>query len=212
MSLHAATLPELVSFWANPEALESLFGSGWDHRTTSHWSGTALSLAAHHGRPLIAEAILKRDPKAEDAIGTDLLRPVQLAAVQTVVNYKTVEALLRNGADVNAAGEYPNALLMAVERDRLDLCLLLTDYGIDVNHIARNSKAPLVRAALSAKDQAVDIVRLLIEKGADLNAAYKHPTPRFFGFCLTTARTRREGILLKGVRSWCQLEKTKRKL
>ena len=100
-----------------------------------------------------------------------------------------VELLLESGSDINAKDEYDETPLMyAVEYADIDVIRLLIENGADINAIDEHSRTPLMyalwedveeyndedddeyRTPYIAKDRRLDIVLLLLEKGAEINA------------------------------------------
>ncbi len=90
---------------------------------------------------------------------------------------EVVKLLMKNGADVNAAYERGNALHWAALTDRRDVADFLLRRGINVNvtgnrlHSFRTDAGytPLMYAAMTERDDP-DLVKVLIEHGADVNA------------------------------------------
>lgn len=104
---------------------------------------------------------------------------------------ESAEALLRAGADVNlpSAGDGTTPLLMAIINGHFDLAKTLIDRGADVTATSANGVGPLYAVlnvewapkALYPQPQAhkqqqlgyLDFMKLLIDKGADVNARTK---------------------------------------
>ena len=81
---------------------------------------------------------------------------------------KDVEALLAQGADVNARNEYGDTPLhLAVERGGIDVAALLIAKGADVNAKDNHDNTPLHVAAEKGRKEYAE---LLLAKGADVNA------------------------------------------
>lgn len=129
-----------------------------------------------------------------------------------------IEFLLQNGADINNINnEGTNALMMALDNDvriDIDIVKILIDYGIDINHSIDNgtvltlicilsSQSNLVRKKLDnliinncTQDEYLELLSLLIEKGADINAISKDGyTPLFF--CIMISNVKAIKILLE---------------
>lgn len=89
--------------------------------------------------------------------------------------YETTEALLDKGANVNAPGALPNALMYAInqgrpdkEGDSLKIVKLLLDKGIDVNYQDAQGVSPLMMASgWGVVSKSPKRARLLLEKGAN---------------------------------------------
>ncbi|RBQ72736.1 hypothetical protein FVER14953_08793 [Fusarium verticillioides] len=85
-------------------------------------------------------------------------------------NQRTVELLLRYGANANATGElYGNALTAAAFDGTIEIIKLLLDAGADINSADG-------WALQTAADQGhVEVVNLLLERGANVNATTANP-------------------------------------
>jgi ankyrin repeat protein len=104
---------------------------------------------------------------------------------------ESTEALIKAGADVNqvSAGDKTSPLMMAIINGHFDVARSLLDKGADPNVAAANGVAPLYAVlniewapkALYPQPQAhkqqslgyLDLMKLLIDKGADVNARTK---------------------------------------
>lgn len=79
-------------------------------------------------------------------------------------NLDGVDEALRQGADVNARGEFGDAALnLAAERGHAGIVQRLLQSGADVENLGAADKTPIMNAAFAGN---VAIVRLLLEKGA----------------------------------------------
>jgi ankyrin repeat protein len=103
-----------------------------------------------------------------------------------------IEFLIQNGADINTINnEGDNALLRVLcERPRIDVAKILINNGIDINYSFNSDMTPLMLACMlggqpnkvksildnlsiennHSQDEYLELVNLLIEKGADINA------------------------------------------
>ena len=91
-----------------------------------------------------------------------------LKAVQAG-DYKTVSALLKNGADVNAKNGYgESALVLALKGNYDKTAALLIKRGADINIKDSNGNTLLMLAAQNGLKKSA---KLMIKKGADVNAA-----------------------------------------
>jgi ankyrin repeat protein/mono/diheme cytochrome c family protein len=81
-----------------------------------------------------------------------------------------VELLVARGADVRARSKVGETALMdAAARGDLAAATLLVERGADVNAVDHRGYTPLIFAAHYDRD-AVELVRLLLSRGADINA------------------------------------------
>ena len=100
--------------------------------------------------------------KVVDGDGTPALMVAALFA-----DAKTVEALLKHGADANRAdGSGVTALMWAVPD--VEKVRVLLAHGANVNAKSATERTPLLVAA--SYPRTVDLLRLLLERGADLRA------------------------------------------
>jgi ankyrin repeat protein len=106
-------------------------------------------------------------------------------------HHESAAALLKAGADVNAvsAGDRTSPLLMAIINGHFDLARVLIDHGANPNALSAQGVSPLYAVvniewapkALYPQPQAhkqqqlgyLELMRLLIDKGADVNARTK---------------------------------------
>jgi ankyrin repeat protein len=110
------------------------------------------------------EAMLKEgsSPNLADNRG---ITPLMYAA--TVGSADAMKLLIAKGADVNAKNAFGSTALMWSVTD-LQKVRLLSDRGADVNAASKAGRTALLVAAMS--DHSSDIVRLLIDKKADVKA------------------------------------------
>lgn len=109
--------------------------------------------------------LLRDDPAAVNAHGSDGFHPVALAAYFAPAS--TVRLLLDAGADVSVASANQmrvQALHAAVASRNLEAVQVLLDHGADANARQQVGYTPLMGAAGSGRD---DIVDLLLDRGAD---------------------------------------------
>ena len=82
---------------------------------------------------------------------------------------ESLERLLREGADINAAkGKYETSILMeAAVRGNLAIIKLLLERGANVNQADRDGWTALMGATVEGR---IESVKLLLDNGADVNA------------------------------------------
>lgn len=137
-----------------------------------HGANLTLFEASALGRSAVIERLLKENPELVDTYSPDGFTALGLACFFGNVN--AVERLLRAGANVNAAARNPMRVApihsAGANRDpkiALAITQLLIDAGAEVNVEQHGGWTPLHEAAAHGND---DLVRLLLEKGADKNA------------------------------------------
>ena len=87
-----------------------------------------------------------------------------------------VRALLKQGADPNVRGFYKaTALCFAAEKGDPEIPRLLLDAGADVNVEAEYGQTPLDFATQNRKREPVELVRLLLERGAQVTPPIQPP-------------------------------------
>lgn len=94
-------------------------------------------------------------------LGSALIREVRVGNMVGVVS------LLERGADVNALGRGPSALMLAARNGRLDMARLLLERGADAN---TPDKEGITALMFAAQVGYLDLATLLLERGADVNA------------------------------------------
>ena len=95
---------------------------------------------------------------------------------------KIAELLLSHKADVNGTQSSASGtpLHSAAFYGRTDVSNVLLNHGANINSLDANGETPLHRAAFAYSRSSIDVVRLLINRGADVNAkakshSQKHP-------------------------------------
>lgn len=177
------TISRHVTDNGNQEMAQLLIKNGWDFKSlplADH--STVLQRACKAGKPFLVDLILEKEPNFAQYIDPQAGgEPVICAVVNQ--NHKTLQTLLKHGADVNVAHGAGNALYFAIIKHDVELCRLLLEHPkdkdiiditkdkIDVNYCAPDSKPPLVLATTTLFEgdhRLLDMVKLLLENGADV--------------------------------------------
>uniref|UniRef100_A0A0K2TWX8 Multiple ankyrin repeats single KH domain [Nasonia vitripennis] n=1 Tax=Lepeophtheirus salmonis TaxID=72036 RepID=A0A0K2TWX8_LEPSM len=151
-----------------------------EHRNVSDY--TPLSLAASGGYVNIIKLLLSHGAEINSRTGSKLgISPLMLAAMNG--HTAAVKLLLDMGSDINAQIETNRntALTLACFQGRHEVVSLLLDRKAAVEHRAKTGLTPLMEAASGGY---VDVGRVLLDKGADVNAP---PVPSSRDTALTIA-------------------------
>lgn len=155
-------------------------GANKEHRNVSDY--TPLSLAASGGYVNIIKLLLSHGAEINSRTGSKLgISPLMLAAMNG--HAATVRLLLDMGSDINAQIETNRntALTLACFQGRCEVVGLLLDRKANVEHRAKTGLTPLMEAASGGY---VEVGRVLLDKGADVNAP---PVPSSRDTALTIA-------------------------
>ncbi|CAF2610235.1 unnamed protein product [Rotaria sp. Silwood2] len=155
-------------------------GANREHRNVSDY--TALSLAASGGYVNIIRLLLNYGAEINSRTGSKLgITPLMLASMNGHV--AAVKLLLDMGSDINAQIETNRntALTLACFQGRAEVVSLLVDRKANIEHRAKTGLTPLME---SASGGYVDVGRVLLERGADVNAP---PVPTSKDTALTIA-------------------------
>lgn len=155
-------------------------GANKEHRNVSDY--TPLSLAASGGFVNIIKLLLDNGAEINSRTGSKLgISPLMLAAMNG--HATAVKLLLDMGSDINAQIETNRntALTLACFQGRHEVVSLLLDRKANVEHRAKTGLTPLMEAASGGY---VEVGRVLLEKGADVNAP---PVPSSKDTALTIA-------------------------
>ncbi|XP_022247672.1 ankyrin repeat domain-containing protein 17-like isoform X2 [Limulus polyphemus] len=155
-------------------------GANKEHRNVSDY--TPLSLAASGGYVNIIKLLLNQGAEINSRTGSKLgISPLMLAAMNG--HTAAVRLLLDNGSDINAQIETNRntALTLACFQGRHEVVSLLLDRKANVEHRAKTGLTPLMEAASGGY---VEVGRVLLDKGADVNAP---PVPSSRDTALTIA-------------------------
>merc|ERR1711992_272726 len=151
-----------------------------EHRNVSDY--TPLSLAASGGYVTIIKLLLAHGAEINSRTGSKLgISPLMLAAMNG--HTASVKLLLDMGSDINAQIETNRntALTLACFQGRHEVVSLLLDRKANVEHRAKTGLTPLMEAASGGY---TEVGRVLLDKGADVNAA---PVPSSRDTALTIA-------------------------
>ncbi|XP_058810032.1 uncharacterized protein LOC131675175 [Phymastichus coffea] len=151
-----------------------------EHRNVSDY--TPLSLAASGGYVNIIKLLLNHGAEINSRTGSKLgISPLMLAAMNG--HTAAVKLLLDMGSDINAQIETNRntALTLACFQGRHEVVSLLLDRKANVEHRAKTGLTPLMEAASGGY---VEVGRVLLSKGADVNAM---PVPSSRDTALTIA-------------------------
>uniref|UniRef100_A0ABM0GZC7 Ankyrin repeat domain-containing protein 17-like n=1 Tax=Saccoglossus kowalevskii TaxID=10224 RepID=A0ABM0GZC7_SACKO len=155
-------------------------GANKEHRNVSDY--TPLSLAASGGYVNIIQLLLSCGVEINSRTGSKLgISPLMLAAMNG--HTQAVKLLLDRGSDINAQIETNRntALTLACFQGRHEVVSLLVDRKANVEHRAKTGLTPLMEAASGGY---AEVGRVLLDKGADVNAA---PVPSSRDTALTIA-------------------------
>ncbi|XP_022124824.2 ankyrin repeat domain-containing protein 17 isoform X1 [Pieris rapae] len=155
-------------------------GANKEHRNVSDY--TPLSLAASGGYVNIIRLLLHHQAEINSRTGSKLgISPLMLAAMNG--HTAAVRLLLDCGSDINAQIETNRntALTLACFQGRHEVVSLLLDRKANVEHRAKTGLTPLMEAASGGY---VEVGRVLLDKGADVNAP---PVPSSRDTALTIA-------------------------
>jgi ankyrin repeat protein len=156
-----------ASIYEETEVVIALLEKGADVNAKNNYGYSPLIMAAAHERLGNVKALLAKgaNVNATDEKGrTALMRSAEKGDVGTV------RALLAGGADVNSRDKKGETALMLVP-DHKESILLLLNNGARANETNELGETPLMYAA---KERAVDKVRLLLERNADVKARSKN--------------------------------------
>jgi ankyrin repeat protein len=183
---------ETALMWAalggHVEMVQTLLARGADVNAKSHDDATALMAAASNGHREVLEALLAKgadvNARADNGV-------TALMGAASNSNLEMVQALLAKGADVNARAENGwVALMAAAEKGDFGVVQALLAKGADANARLANGRTELVFSSqyggvvvnkvrvdqgfsalmLAARNGHLEVVRLLLAAGADVNA------------------------------------------
>lgn len=128
--------------------------------------GTALRGIMDQNLPAV-RAAFRAFPSIKDT--DDLLKPWLIEAV-TFGNLETIEFLIDEGCDINDTADQgsTSVITAAMLRRRFDLLDVLFKHGADPNL----PKTRTLLSAINAGENRLELVKLLVENGADVNLVF----------------------------------------
>ena len=170
---------QAAAYAVKEKTVSDLLGRGANVNAVGGAYGTALQAAVSEGSDVVIQLLLDAgaDPSLELA-ESESGSPLQASAVGGVE--RRVRLLLERGAPANnasgaAVGKYGCALAAAAKLSRLEVVKALLAAGADVNFAGGKYGRPLQAACCSKGSRAnrhgVDTIRLLLEAGAEVDAA-----------------------------------------
>lgn len=154
--------------------------ANFEHRNVSDY--TPLSLAASGGYVGIIKLLLNHGAEINSRTGSKLgISPLMLASMNG--HTAAVKLLLDMGSDINAQIETNRntALTLACFQGRHEVVNLLVERKANIEHRAKTGLTPLMEAASGGY---VEVGRILLDKGGDVNAP---PVPSSRDTALTIA-------------------------
>jgi cytochrome c len=159
--LHKSKLTKLVALIALPLVIMQLTGCA---------TMTPLTAAAKEGDIAMISKLLNEGAKIDESNSAKWSgAPLYWSLFNC--KYEAAELLINKGANVNLADSFGTApLYMAVCCENVDLSLieLLIQKGADLDH--KNTPEGLTSLHYAISSKSDDVARLLIEKGANVNA------------------------------------------
>lgn len=119
----------------------------------------------------LAKAIAE-SPEGIDERDQDLRTPLMHAAIDS--NESAAQVLIQGGAAVNATDKMGfSALSYASQSYSPNIVAMLLSNGAKVDNVDEHGNTPLFRAVFNSKGRP-EVIRLLLEAGADKNLKNKH--------------------------------------
>ena len=145
-------------------------------RSMSDWQPTPLLLALHKPAPEVALFLIGKgaDVNAASADPSGIDGQAALMAAAAGGHVAVVDALLAKGAAIGARNGRGETALMAAAggygSEQAAIARRLLDAGAELDARSDSGSTPLIRAAASKNE----VLPLLLERGADVNAATKN--------------------------------------
>lgn len=156
-----ATIVRMIGNYCALETTRFVLANGFTPETVDDgW--IAVRSASRSGRFAITDVLLDFKP-FQEYIGAETSHPLLEAA--SAGRYKTTKTLLDRNVDISVSDESGNAIYYAARENRIDLCRLLLENGIDVNFTSKGSKPPLVVAVMKGN---LEMVKLFLDNGAEV--------------------------------------------
>ena len=152
--------------------------------------------AIRNHRPDMLRSIIEKgaNPNIQGRTNSPLMYAIQVDA------YECLEVLVEYGADVKQ--NYSEAVRNAVKKNNITLLTMLLDNGGEVNpgpiSMSNPRHTPLMLAAYNGY---VDIMKILLERGADVNVRHYNNSTAL-GFARAYKHTEAEKILLEAGAKW----------
>ncbi|KAF8418426.1 ankyrin repeat-containing domain protein [Tirmania nivea] len=144
------------------DVVSLLLNGGADVNMVAH-DTTALVAAIRGGHQDAVSLLLRRGADV-NVVAYDT---TALIAAIRGGHWDVVSRLLDRGADVNVVAHDTTALIAAARGGHLDVVSLLLNRGVEVNVVAHDTTALI--AAIEKGYKNIEVVRLLLDTGADLN-------------------------------------------
>ncbi|KAL1858769.1 hypothetical protein Daus18300_009903 [Diaporthe australafricana] len=165
--------------YGHPDMVKLLasYGADLNARTTDFFSPTYRACLT--GKPKALEALLSlgANPNLKAVADQDKPGWSPLACAVQEQNVDCVRALLEAKANPNTQGPSGTSLWYAVGNGNLDICQLLLQHGASPDSESNPAGILAFAANFSGTEARLNIIKLLIAKGADINAAMQDTTP-----------------------------------
>jgi len=136
---------------------------------TNKYAGTPLYYAALCGFHDLVEQLIAKYPQDVNANGGYYMRP--LIAALAGEHFRTADSLRRSGADPHVQGRYESIPLhSAAKFEKFEVVQKLIEYNADIDARDVYGWTPLYWASGGDHFKDGSVVRLLLERGADVNA------------------------------------------
>ncbi|KAI1115069.1 ankyrin repeat-containing domain protein [Nemania sp. NC0429] len=145
--------------------VRALVNAGADFNIANNKNYTPFLVCLDTGNVEVAKYLLSKNA----SLNNTAISPLHLTCRGTKL--ESIKLLVEAGMDVNKVddrtGETPLYAHLAMGRANLEVVQYLIASGADVNKIGGELKYPIIEACASSGE---DIIRLLVEAGADINA------------------------------------------